>query len=660
MFDRTGNFFVTDFDSQAITKFDPNGTLIGNFGSGYNLDPESILRNASGNIFVGQADGTHQVLEFKATGTLIRSFAPATENRGTDWITLASDECTMFYTSEGPHVKRFNICTNTQLPDFNTTPLPGSAFALRIRPTADVLVADYGLVVRLDASGNQIQTYTLTGPSGAESCLFALSLDPDDTSFWTADLCTADVLRVDITSGSVLESFNAGSGLTVAGLSVKNEICAACAKNIAKGTDYFSTQFGTKFDFGPPIGTVEFEGGAPCAGTADTMVQRQADAIITGAPGTAAPIPIQLVCLSLKSIAPVKLKGTFFDVFVTLDPTHLAQDTGTMTISENAAGTGGTFTSSLTVFFEADFVAVSGGAGFKVFAQKSITNTGSTWSSTPPNGTFLVTGPDDNSSADQLANKHTGLASNEEDFYVVKILSECTADLVDCHIVGPGKVESTGPGPDVAMGTDYFTTQGGTHFNFGDGIGDVQFEGVSIVGTADTIVERQLDAAVGPGGTSKPIPIQIVGFSLKSISPVNVGGTMFDVFVKLDPANLANDTGTMTISENSAGTGGTFISHLTVFFEADFVPVNGGQGFSILTSIKLKNPGATWSSTPPAGIMIITGPDDGSSADQLANMHTGLVNEIDFFVPQVFDECSQSRAGCTNEDHRVGPAPTPE
>ncbi len=55
----------------------------------------------------------------------------------------------------------------------------------------------------------------------------------------------------------------------------------AVGKNIALGTDYFSTAFGTKFDFGPPIGIVYFEGGPPCGGLADTTMERQADAVVS-------------------------------------------------------------------------------------------------------------------------------------------------------------------------------------------------------------------------------------------------------------------------------------------------------------------------------------------------------------------------------------------
>jgi hypothetical protein len=67
-FDASGNLYATVFAAQNVVKFDRSGTLQGTFGSGYNLDPESILFDSAGNAYVGQADGLHQVLKFDSAG----------------------------------------------------------------------------------------------------------------------------------------------------------------------------------------------------------------------------------------------------------------------------------------------------------------------------------------------------------------------------------------------------------------------------------------------------------------------------------------------------------------------------------------------------------------------------------------------------------------
>jgi len=229
-FDAAGDLLVTTFASNVVSKFDVNGTLInGGFAGGFVTDPESITIAQNQNMFVGQADGTHQVREFStsgSSGTLIATFSPAIESRGTDWIDLAADQHTLYYTSEGRFVHLFDTATNTQLANLNSVALPSAnAFALRILANGGVLVADADRIVQLDATGAIVRQYTTanTFSGHALSTLFALNLDPDGTTFWTGDLGTGTIYRVNISTGALITSFSAGSG-TLGGLSVFGEI----------------------------------------------------------------------------------------------------------------------------------------------------------------------------------------------------------------------------------------------------------------------------------------------------------------------------------------------------------------------------------------------------------------------------------------------------
>jgi hypothetical protein len=66
------------------------------------------------------------------------------------------------------------------------------------------------------------------GISG-ETYLFALNLDPDGTSFWTAGILTGKVRKVDISTGNVLQSWTAGIVTDAAGLAIFNEpIVSSC------------------------------------------------------------------------------------------------------------------------------------------------------------------------------------------------------------------------------------------------------------------------------------------------------------------------------------------------------------------------------------------------------------------------------------------------
>ena len=190
--------------------------------------------------------------------------------------------------------------------------------------------------------------------------------------------------------------------------------------------------------------------------------------------------------------------------------------------------------------------------------------------------------------------------------------------------------------PSVALGSGYFATQPGTHVNFGGGVGDVNLIGLPI-GPFNTsaIIQRRADAVLG----GPAIPIQMVALSLRSAAPVNVGGSFFDVFITLDPANLANDTGTMSIAGNTT-TGGTFSSAVNVFFQAHFAPTGAGSAFDVFNQVNMVSLGTAWGPNPPAGAVIVNGPDDGTAADQPANKHSGLLCtaatgacEVDFFLP---------------------------
>jgi len=226
-FDQTGNLFVTTFSGLedtppvGVVEFDINGNFIGPFGNfPTSADgvafPESILFNHAGNAFVGAAtdeygcpSGSVTAYEFDPTGSFLNMFTVTGQCRGTDWVELLPDQQTLLYTSEGTSVLSFNIVTNTQNADL-ADGLPGvTAYAFRVLPNGNLLVADSTVVVELNASGAQIMSYT---PNPVAGTLFALNLDPNGTSFWTADGATGTVYSFDIASGTQMTSFTTPSG----------------------------------------------------------------------------------------------------------------------------------------------------------------------------------------------------------------------------------------------------------------------------------------------------------------------------------------------------------------------------------------------------------------------------------------------------------------
>ena len=216
----------------SVVEFDDMGNLIGPFGSGYSNSTESVVIDATGNVYVGQPDGTMALKKFNSTGTFLMDFFPAPQNRGTDWNDLAADQCTMFYTSEGDAIKRFDVCTNMQLSDFaSSAAFP--KYALRIRSNGEVLVAATSVLERYTAGGVLMQTYAFPG-----TLSFAMNLDPDGAHFWTADYFTGTVYEYDIASGAIVFSFPSSPLTFASGLAIVGEPTAGGANRCPLSQGY--------------------------------------------------------------------------------------------------------------------------------------------------------------------------------------------------------------------------------------------------------------------------------------------------------------------------------------------------------------------------------------------------------------------------------------
>jgi Tol biopolymer transport system component/uncharacterized protein YegL len=236
-FDKSGNLYVTNFGSGTVSRFDTHGNLLGTFGSGYSGSPESILFDNLWNAYVGAVDGDNDVRKFDPDGNLITQYDVETKSltsclpllfhdacRGSDWIELAPDQCTLFYNSEASAIKRFDLCGNRQLANFSNE-LHGPAYALRLTPDGGVLVADNQDIHRLDSNGHIVQTYDVQSVDG----WFALNRDPDGKSFWSGSLNSGTFYQFDIVSGNVLlgpiQACNSANCL--AGLAIFGELTEA-------------------------------------------------------------------------------------------------------------------------------------------------------------------------------------------------------------------------------------------------------------------------------------------------------------------------------------------------------------------------------------------------------------------------------------------------
>lgn len=107
-----------------------------------------------------------------------------TGRRGIDWIDLSADQCTLLYDSEDAVVRALNVCTGSQLADFNSSMPSATCYALRILDDGQVAVACSTEVVLLNADGSVDRTYSEASLGGNGSTLYGLSITPDSSAIW--------------------------------------------------------------------------------------------------------------------------------------------------------------------------------------------------------------------------------------------------------------------------------------------------------------------------------------------------------------------------------------------------------------------------------------------------------------------------------------------
>jgi RHS repeat-associated protein len=230
-FDAQGDLYVTTFES-AVVKFDDAGHKLATWTQGMvNGDPESCAVDDQGHVWVGfatdapdngQASG---LVEFDSDGNPLATYTPPVDRRGIDWVLLGNDGCTLYYTSEGPNVRRFNICTRQVMSAFSS---PGYyCTGMAIRPNGELIVACSYYVFRLSPTGAILQSYSASslGVDTTYFALFSAALAIDNKSFWVQQgpwfgsylpPFYSGPIKVDIASGQRLTQLPGWNASTVA------------------------------------------------------------------------------------------------------------------------------------------------------------------------------------------------------------------------------------------------------------------------------------------------------------------------------------------------------------------------------------------------------------------------------------------------------------
>src|SRR5207244_11813083 len=104
-------------------------------------------------------------------------------------------------TGEGFVVQK-EVLSTSATTTFSTSVL-NQSFAVRLLPpfdgTGGVLLADTTNVVRLDSTGSTVKVYAFPNSTHLQ----ALTLDPNGTSAWVADIKNGNLFRFNISTGTV-------------------------------------------------------------------------------------------------------------------------------------------------------------------------------------------------------------------------------------------------------------------------------------------------------------------------------------------------------------------------------------------------------------------------------------------------------------------------
>lgn len=235
-------FYGTKYSTQEVVIYDTeNQSHIKTVNVG--AKPESVTVAENGDTFVGNAgdvkDGIGYIRKFSSEGVL-QKYPVEVENQGADWITLSSDQRTIFYTSKGNRILRYDVIEGQQLDDFavldgQDNKLSGLELLEPGDGTGGLIVANYKDIKYINASGIVVKTYDVVNINDWSS----VAVDSSGESFWAKS--GSNVYKFNIDTGQV--EINEDLGETSYGVCVKKQIPPKSAtldgpKSVEIGKEY--------------------------------------------------------------------------------------------------------------------------------------------------------------------------------------------------------------------------------------------------------------------------------------------------------------------------------------------------------------------------------------------------------------------------------------
>jgi photosystem II stability/assembly factor-like uncharacterized protein len=219
--------------TDAIAKLDTSGTQTAYYpgcGGGspdHCLQPFTIVRDPSGNLFVGQGsnlNGPKLIHKLNPTGTHVDDYTVAADNgwqQGPGHLAFEADGCTIRYANDTTRIRRYDVCARAQRTDFPGT-TSNATFNLLMLPNGDMLAADGVDIVRFNPTGGIVRRYDVLG----QDEWYALADGGDGVSFWAGasnavapNQPAPTLYKISLATGAVLSSINTGTS-SIEGIAV--------------------------------------------------------------------------------------------------------------------------------------------------------------------------------------------------------------------------------------------------------------------------------------------------------------------------------------------------------------------------------------------------------------------------------------------------------
>jgi hypothetical protein len=235
----TGQLWVTNSNlppnsTNGIRIINTDGTPGNTINvSAYQGTPTSITFDKKGNAYIGDL-WNPVIVKINPTGTAILDHYTVSTNNfvwGPEWVELDCNDSIIYYTHLKETVKRYNVVTHQQLPDFaNLTGIPTWLFAMRLLPDSSMVVVSADTrILRLNKSGAISRTYAPANLCG----FFGMAATPDGKSFWAGGQAAyGPMYKFDIASGRVVDSFLAAptlAGINIHGIAIYGDLVNNCA-----------------------------------------------------------------------------------------------------------------------------------------------------------------------------------------------------------------------------------------------------------------------------------------------------------------------------------------------------------------------------------------------------------------------------------------------